>query len=47
MTEAGVSAAWGTSFGAYGEGHFRLSYATSLENLKIAVDRIADFTAKL
>jgi len=47
MTEAGVSAAWGTSFGQYGEGHFRLSYATSLENLKIAVDRLAKFTAKL
>lgn len=47
MDEGGVSAAWGTSFGAYGEGHFRLSYATSLENLKIAVDRIARFTEKL
>ena len=47
LEEAGVAAAWGTSFGAHGEGHFRLSFANSLENLKIAVDRIAGFTAGL
>lgn len=47
LQEAGVAAAWGTSFGKYGEGHFRLSYANSLENLKIAVDRIAEFTKML
>jgi len=47
LNEAGVAAAWGTSFGEYGEGHFRLSYATSLDNLKIAVDRLAAFTKTL
>ena len=47
LTEAGVAAAWGTSFGRCGEGFFRISYATSLDNLKEAVSRIADFTAKL
>ncbi len=47
MDEAGVSAAWGTSFGSYGEGHFRLSYATSMENLEIAVERIAKFVKTL
>jgi aspartate/methionine/tyrosine aminotransferase len=47
LREAGVAAAWGTSFGSYGEGHFRLSFANSLENLKIAVDRIASFAAQL
>ena len=47
LNEAGVAAAWGTSFGDYGEGHFRLSYATSLDNLKIAVDRLAAFTKTL
>lgn len=47
LREAGVAAAWGTSFGSYGEGHFRLSFANSLENLKIAVDRIAGFAAGL
>ncbi len=47
LEEFGVAAAWGTSFGEYGEGHFRLSYANSLENLKLAVDRIAAFARSL
>ncbi len=47
LTEGGVAAAWGTSFGAYGEGHFRLSCATSLENLKEGVKRIEAFTKTL
>ena len=47
LEEGGVAAAWGPSFGRYGEGHFRLSFATSLEDLKIAVDRIAAFTKTL
>jgi aspartate/methionine/tyrosine aminotransferase len=41
LEEAGVAAAWGTAFGSFGEGFLRLSYANSLENIKIAVDRIA------
>lgn len=47
LDEAGVAAAWGTSFGAYGEGYLRLSYATSLENIREAVRRLRDFTARL
>ncbi|MCL2408854.1 MAG: pyridoxal phosphate-dependent aminotransferase [Oscillospiraceae bacterium] len=47
LDEAGVAAAWGSSFGAFGEGHMRLSYANSLENIKIAVDRIEKFTKGL
>ncbi|MCL2056694.1 MAG: pyridoxal phosphate-dependent aminotransferase [Oscillospiraceae bacterium] len=47
LEEAGVAASWGTSFGKYGEGHIRLSYATSLENIKIAVERIEKFTGSL
>lgn len=31
----------GTVFGAKGEGYVRLSYATSMENLKIAIDRMS------
>jgi aspartate aminotransferase len=30
----------GTSFGVYGEGYLRLSYANSVENLEKALDRI-------
>jgi aminotransferase len=33
----------GTAFGPSGEGFVRCSYATSLEQIKIAVERIADF----
>jgi len=44
LDEAGVAAAGGTAFGVYGEGYIRLSYANSLDNIQIAVDRIYDFT---
>ena len=44
---AGVACAWGTSFGSYGEGCIRLSYATSMENIKEAVKRIAALCEKL
>jgi len=47
LEEAGVAAAWGTAFGSFGEGFLRLSYANSLPNLKIAVDRIAAFCRSL
>lgn len=47
LDEEGIALAWGTSFGEYGEGHIRISYATSLENLKEAVERLKRFTLKL
>lgn len=47
LDEEGIALAWGTSFGEYGEGHIRISYATSLDNLKEAVVRIKRFTEKL
>ncbi len=47
LEEEGVAAAWGTSFGSYGKGFMRLSYATALDNLKEGIDRIARFCAKL
>ena len=43
LNEAGVGVLAGTAFGAAGEGHLRLSYANSLENLELAVERIADW----
>jgi aspartate/methionine/tyrosine aminotransferase len=43
LNEAGVACLAGTAFGAQGEGHLRLSYANSLENLELAVQRIADW----
>ena len=47
LDEAGVAAAGGTAFGKYGEGFIRLSYATSLENIEIAVERIKSFVESL
>jgi aspartate/methionine/tyrosine aminotransferase len=47
LEEAGVAAAAGTAFGSFGEGFIRLSYANSLDNLKIAVERIDKFCKTL
>jgi len=47
LDEAGVAAAHGTAFGACGEGYLRLSYATSIENIRIAVERIEGFVKTL
>jgi bifunctional pyridoxal-dependent enzyme with beta-cystathionase and maltose regulon repressor activities len=41
--QAGVACLAGTAFGAIGEGHLRLSYANSLENLELAVQRISEW----
>jgi aspartate aminotransferase len=40
LNEAGVACLSGTSFGEYGEGYLRFSYANSFENLMEAVRRI-------
>lgn len=43
LNEAGVACLSGTAFGIHGEGHLRLSYANSRENLERALDRINGF----
>jgi aspartate/methionine/tyrosine aminotransferase len=40
LQEGGVACLNGGSFGKYGEGYLRFSYANSLENLMEAVERI-------
>ena len=47
LNEAGVASLAGTSFGEYGEGFVRFSYANSVENIKKALKRIEDAVAKL
>ena len=42
-----VAAVPGTAFGACGEGHLRCCYATSLDELKIAAERLERFLAGL
>jgi aspartate/methionine/tyrosine aminotransferase len=41
LLDAGVACLAGTAFGQHGEGYLRLSYANSLDNLQIALERIA------
>jgi aspartate aminotransferase len=43
LQEAGVACLSGSSFGEFGEGYLRFSYANSLENLLEAVERIRKF----
>ena len=47
LKEAGVACLAGSSFGEYGEGHLRLSAATSFEALEEALIRIRKFVAKI
>ena len=47
LNEAGVATLAGTSFGEYGEGFVRFSYANSVENIKKALERIGEAVARL
>lgn len=47
LTEEKVALVPGTAFGECGEGYLRISYAYSLENLKIAMKRLKNFITKL
>ncbi len=40
LEEGGVAALSGTAFGAYGEGYIRLSYANSVENIRLALEKM-------
>ena len=40
LEKAGVATVAGTSFGVYGEGYIRFSYANSIENIRTAIQRI-------
>ena len=42
LAEAGVATVAGTSFGAYGEGYLRFSYANSTDNIREAARRIRE-----
>ena len=45
LEEAGVAAVAGTSFGEYGEGFVRFSYANSVENIREAMRRFRELLA--
>ena len=47
LKEAGVATTPGSAFGPTGEGNFRISYASSKERLKEALDRMEDAVSNL
>ena len=47
LEEEGVAAVPGTAFGESGEGFLRCCYATSLEELKLAMDKMEAFVGRL
>ncbi len=47
LNVAGVASLSGTSFGEYGQGYLRFSYANSVENIQIALERIDQAIRKL
>ena len=46
LQEAGVASLAGESFGEYGKGYVRFSFANSTENIEKALERIGKFVAK-
>jgi aspartate/methionine/tyrosine aminotransferase len=42
LNEAGVATVAGTSFGRFGEGYIRFSYANSTDNIRRAIRRIRE-----
>jgi aspartate/methionine/tyrosine aminotransferase len=46
LNEAGVAGLSGTSFGRFGEGYLRFSYANSVENLRKGLERMAGFLSQ-
>jgi aspartate aminotransferase len=46
LEEAGVASLSGTAFGRYGEGHLRLSYANSRENISGALDHMNELLSR-
>jgi aspartate/methionine/tyrosine aminotransferase len=47
LNDAGVACLSGTAFGAAGEGYVRFSYANSLENIKLALERVRAAVEKI
>ena len=47
LEEEKVAVVPGTAFGDCGEGFLRISYAYSIDNLKVAIGRLANFVERL
>jgi aspartate/methionine/tyrosine aminotransferase len=47
LDEAGIACLSGAAFGCYGEGHLRLSYANSRENIALALERMGEVLSRV
>jgi aspartate aminotransferase len=47
LEDAGVACLSGTAFGRYGEGHLRLSYANSRENIALALEWMGEVLSRI
>ena len=45
LQEKNVAAVPGSAFGPSGEGHIRCCYATAIDKINLALERMADFVA--
>ena len=45
LQEKNVAAVPGNAFGQSGEGHIRCCYATAVDKINVALERMADFVA--
>ena len=46
LPEAGVAALLGTDFSKFGNGFFRLCYATSPDEIKLGIEKLGNFLIK-
>ena len=47
LEKAGVATVAGTSFGVHGEGYVRFSYANSIENIRLAMQRVGTLLTEI
>jgi aspartate/methionine/tyrosine aminotransferase len=47
LNEIGIAAVSGNSFGNFGEGYIRFSYANSEENIRLALQKIKEYSEKI
>ena len=47
LNKIGIAAVSGTSFGKYGEGYIRFSYANSEENIRLALKKIKNYSEQI
>ena len=47
LEDAGIAVISGTSFGAFGEGYLRFSYASSADSIRRALERMGELLSRI